>query len=142
MVSRGLITVTTVLLCLMPGLLGPGPASCSQSSKACCTTFNRKPIPFQRIKGYRLQTPNENCNIEAIILYTAKNVAICVTRKDEWVRKTLDLLSSKLKKMSKKGSAGRRTRTKSAPGHLPFNDGNGSFFSTTEPFLNDTEIFY
>nr|AGN52671.1 chemokine 20 [Channa striata] len=103
----------------MLGLLGPAPATGSQESKACCTTYNRKPIPFQRVQGYRAQTRKENCRIEAIILYTTKNMKICVTRKDEWVRKILVQLSSKLKKMSKTSSAARQTLTKTAPGRAP-----------------------
>lgn len=35
--------------------------------KACCTRYNRKPVPFQFIKGYREQTTMENCHIEAIM---------------------------------------------------------------------------
>lgn len=51
------------------------------------------------------------------------------------------LYSSKLKKMSKAGSGGRQTPMKKTV-NLSFNDGDGSFFSTTESFLNDTETFY
>ncbi|XP_054452592.1 C-C motif chemokine 20-like [Anoplopoma fimbria] len=106
MAPRGMIAVTTVLLCFILGLLGPAPAALgSQMGKACCTRYNRKPVPFQRIKGYREQTTKENCRIEAIIFYTVKKNEICATRKDEWVRKILELLSSKLMKMSMTGSA-------------------------------------
>ncbi|XP_037644683.1 C-C motif chemokine 20-like [Sebastes umbrosus] len=122
MAPKGLIAVTTVLLCFILGLLGP--ATAAQGSY-CCTRYNRKPVPFQRIKGFREQTTKENCHIEAIILYTVKKNEICVTRRDEWVRKVLELLSSKLKKMSKTGSAAGGTR-----------------ISTTEPCLNCTQSIY
>ncbi|XP_075953983.1 C-C motif chemokine 20-like [Anarhichas minor] len=109
MAPRGVI-VTAVLLCFVLALLGPAPAALgSRTGKACCTRYNRKPVPFQRIKGYREQTTEENCHIEAIIFYTVKKNEICATRKDEWVRRILELLSSKLKKMSKTGSAAGET---------------------------------
>nr|XP_046265635.1 C-C motif chemokine 20-like isoform X2 [Scatophagus argus] len=128
MTPTGTMTVTTVLLFVVLGLLSPAPAAWSHMGKACCTRYTRKPVPFQRIKGYREQTTLENCRIEAIIFYTVKKNEICATRKDKWVRTILELLSSKLKKMSKDGSApGERT---------------GHFFSTTETFTNSTESYY
>ncbi|XP_040910248.1 C-C motif chemokine 26-like [Toxotes jaculatrix] len=141
MALRDMITVTAILLCFILGLLIPAPATCSQLSKTCCTRYNRKPVPFQRIKGYREQTAIENCNIEAIIFYTVKNTEICATRRDEWVRKILQLLSSKLKKMSKVGSPPGETPVKKRE-NPSLHDGSGSFFSTTESFLNDTGSFY
>ncbi|XP_037312963.1 C-C motif chemokine 20-like [Pungitius pungitius] len=103
---RGRIAVTTVLLCFILALLGPAPAALgSQAGKACCMSYNRKPVPFQRIRGYKEQTTRENCHIEAIVFYTVKKNAICATRKDKWVRRNLELLSLKLKKMSKAGTA-------------------------------------
>nr|XP_020471657.1 C-C motif chemokine 20-like [Monopterus albus] len=101
-----MITFTAALLCFTVGPLSPAPAALgSRMGKSCCTSYNRKPVPFQVIKGYREQTTRENCRMEAIIFYTAKKNEICATRRDEWVRKTLELLSSKLKKMSKVRSA-------------------------------------
>ncbi|XP_032387783.1 C-C motif chemokine 26 [Etheostoma spectabile] len=133
MAPRGTIAMTTVLLCFILGLLGPTPAALgSHMGKACCTRYNRKPVPFQRIKGFREQTTKENCHIEAIIFYTVKKHEICATRRDEWVRKTLELLSSKLRKMSRPGSAaGERNR-----------EAGGSFGSTTETIRNSAEAFY
>ncbi|XP_070701601.1 C-C motif chemokine 20-like [Pempheris klunzingeri] len=141
MAPRGMITVTTILLCLMLSLLTPAPAARSHIGKACCTRHNRKPVPFQRIKGYREQTTKENCHIDAIIFYTVKKNEICATQKDEWVRKTLELLSSKLKRMSKASSAAGETQMNKSV-TPPFIDGRGSFFSTTETFPNSTEGFY
>ncbi|XP_053186026.1 C-C motif chemokine 20-like [Scomber japonicus] len=146
MVLRGMITGTTVLLCLVLGLLSPAPAALgSYSGRGCCTRYNRKPVPFQRIKGYREQTVIENCRIEAIIFYTIKNLEICATRKDEWVRKNLELLSSKLKKMSKTSTAAGEAITK-RHGNPTIKDGDGSVLNTTmnttETFANSTERFY
>ncbi|XP_068557515.1 C-C motif chemokine 20-like [Cebidichthys violaceus] len=109
MTPRGTIA-TAALLCFLLALLGPAPAALgSRTGKACCTSYNRRPVPFQRIKGYREQTSRESCHIEAIIFYTVKKKEICATRRDEWVRKILELLSSKLKKISKTGSAAGET---------------------------------
>ncbi|XP_070831048.1 C-C motif chemokine 17 [Chaetodon trifascialis] len=142
MAPRGMITVTTVLLCITLSLFSPAPAALgSHVGKACCMRYNRKPVPFQRIKGYREQTTMENCRIEAIIFYTVKKNAICATRKDEWVRKNLELLSSKLKKMSKASSAAGETLMRQTVNPI-FNNGSGSFFSTSETSPNSTESFY
>ncbi|KAE8291048.1 hypothetical protein D5F01_LYC10642 [Larimichthys crocea] len=99
----------------------------------------RKPIRFQHIKGYREQTLWENCRIKAIVLLTVWKQEICVNPDDKWVKKILKLLSSKLSKMSKDGSAAGETHTKKGVTHA-FNDGSGSF-STTETYPNITESF-
>ncbi|KAM7400857.1 hypothetical protein PAMA_005169 [Pampus argenteus] len=140
MVPRGTITVTTILLCIILGLLSPDPALGSHFRRACCTRYNRKPVPFHRIKGYREQTIIENCRIEAIIFYTVKKYEICVTREDEWVRKILELLSSKLKNMSKTAAAAEAPMKTNQ--NLSINDGSGSFLSTTETFPNTTKHSY
>ncbi|XP_073347603.1 C-C motif chemokine 20-like [Pagrus major] len=140
MTPRGVMSVA-VLVCFILGLLSPASTARSTNGRACCTTYNRKPIPFQRIKGYREQTTIENCRINAIIFYTVRKIQICATREDEWVRKILDLLSSKLKKMSKAGPAAGEAQKKKTV-NPPFSDGSGSFFTTTETFPNSTESFY
>ncbi|XP_024921817.1 C-C motif chemokine 20-like [Cynoglossus semilaevis] len=127
MAAKDRTVVLSLLLCFILGSLSP--ALCSQTG--CCTRYNRKPVPFQVIKGYREQSAKENCHIEAIILYTVRNKEVCVTKRDEWVRNTLELLSTKLKKMSKESSGPVMKR------RSPSNDGSGSFFSTT-----DTDSYY
>ncbi|XP_028283988.1 C-C motif chemokine 20-like [Parambassis ranga] len=142
MTPRGMITVATILLFIILGILCQVPAALSSHvSRSCCTMYYRKPLPFHRIKGYREQTMEGHCNIEAIIFYTIKNKEVCVTRNDKWVRKALELLSSKLKKMSKARSTTvkiplRKTEKPS------LQDGSRSFFGTTEAFLNSTESYY
>ncbi|KAG8014080.1 C-C motif chemokine 20 [Nibea albiflora] len=141
MAPRGMLTVTTGLLCLLLGLLTPAPAALGSAwSKSCCTRYHRKPILSQNIRGYREQTPKENCRIEAIIFFTVRKLEICVNPKDKWVKNILKSLSSKLSKMSKDGSAAGETHTKK--GVTPaFNDGSGSFLSTTETYPNSTQSF-
>ncbi|KAM8727225.1 C-C motif chemokine 20 isoform 1-T1 [Acanthopagrus schlegelii] len=140
MTPRGVMSVA-VLLCFVLGLLSPASsAPGSIKGRACCTTYNRKPIPFQRIKGYREQTTKENCRIEAIIFYTLRRTEVCATRKDEWVRIILDQLSSKLKKMSKAGPAAGENQMKKTV-NPPISDGSGSFFTIAQTFPNSTESF-
>ncbi|KAG7526361.1 C-C motif chemokine 20-like [Solea senegalensis] len=136
-----MIAVTTFVLFFILGPLSPAPATCSQMSRACCTRYNRKPVPFQRIKGFREQTMKENCHMEAIIFYTVKNNEVCATQRDEWVRKTLELLSSKLKKMSKADSATVETPMKKRE-NPSFNDGSGSPASAAERLFDSTESQY
>ncbi|XP_022610989.1 C-C motif chemokine 20-like [Seriola dumerili] len=140
MAPRGMITVTTALFCIILGLLISAPATCSQNSKICCTRYRRSPVPIQRIKGYREQPVTENCRIEAIIFYMPDKIEVCATQEDAWVRRALALLSSKLRRMSKAGSAAAEAKKKS--GNLSLNNGSGSFVNTTEMFLNNTQSFY
>ncbi|KAF7649153.1 hypothetical protein LDENG_00146150 [Lucifuga dentata] len=133
MATRVVFNLTTIALCFVLILLSPAPAARFRSSRACCTRYNRKPVPFEIIKGYREQTIRENCRLEAIIFYTVMKMEICTTRRDEWVRKTLQMLSSKLKKMSKVSSAADGATTKTRGLHSK-NAESESFFSSTEAF--------
>ncbi|XP_030015833.1 C-C motif chemokine 20-like [Sphaeramia orbicularis] len=135
MAPRGMITTTTVLLCFVLGLLNPAPAaSRSHTSRSCCTKYFRKPVPINRITGYMEQHREENCRIEAIIFYTVMKKEICATREDEWVRKILASLSTRLKKMSKDGKDEKENAIKK--------NRKEAFLTTTESFLNTTYSFY
>uniref|UniRef100_UPI0037E84E2E C-C motif chemokine 20-like n=1 Tax=Semicossyphus pulcher TaxID=241346 RepID=UPI0037E84E2E len=137
MAPRSLISVAAVLLCLTLGLVSEARAGDSQKARACCTRYNHQRIPFRLLTGYREQRSTEMCNIDAIIFFTVRKKEICATEKDEWVRRAMDYLSSKLKGMSKAAEAQTKKRGKSS-----LNDGSGSFSSTTEPLPNSTEGFY
>ncbi|XP_068197527.1 C-C motif chemokine 20-like [Antennarius striatus] len=138
MTPRGLMTLTVLLFML--GLLCPAPAALGyHMRRACCTSYTRRPVPFHLIKGYREQTSREHCRIEAIIFYTMKkDVQICATRKDGWVRRILASLSSKLKKMSS-SAAGETQKTETV---TPFNHGGGVLVSSMETLPNTTDSFY
>uniref|UniRef100_A0A3Q3E5U6 C-C motif chemokine n=1 Tax=Labrus bergylta TaxID=56723 RepID=A0A3Q3E5U6_9LABR len=75
-----------ILLTSSGSLYSPG------GSSMCCTTFNRKPIPFRRITGYREITSKEICRKEAIIFSTIRKQEICTTQRDQWVRNLMVLL--------------------------------------------------
>ncbi|XP_077955040.1 uncharacterized protein LOC120816336 [Gasterosteus aculeatus] len=93
MAPRGRIAVTTALLCFILALLGPAPAALrSNAGKACGTSYNRKPVPFQRIRGYKEQTTRE------IVFYMVKKNATCAVH--------AKMSGLKLKKTSKAGTAG------------------------------------
>ncbi|XP_071376596.1 C-C motif chemokine 20 [Centroberyx affinis] len=137
MAPRGMVTVTTALLCCILGLLRPTPAASARMSSACCMSYTRTPVAIHFIKGYKEQTPRENCHIAAIIFYTIKNKKVCATSKDEWVRKALAQLSARLKKLSKANpTAGGAVMMRSA--------GSGSFFNGTNEGIisNSTETLY
>ncbi|KAG7214626.1 hypothetical protein INR49_010518 [Caranx melampygus] len=141
MAPRGMITVTTALLCIIVGLLSPAPATCYQSSNKCCVKHTRSEVPVMDVRGLRVQRATENCRIEAIIFYMADKSEVCASQRDAWVRKALALFSYKLRKMSKGGSPAAGAKKKS--GQPSLNTGTGSFVSTTEPFLNNmTTTFY
>ncbi|XP_038819156.1 C-C motif chemokine 20-like [Salvelinus namaycush] len=91
---------TILLLCCLVTMFSSTSAAYGPRRLYCCVEYQEKPVPYQQIKGYQLQSSTEVCNIDAIIFYTVKNKKVCATVKDEWVRKALALLSSKLKKMS------------------------------------------
>ncbi|KAM6989296.1 C-C motif chemokine 20-like [Tautogolabrus adspersus] len=138
MSPRCQISMIVVLFCITLGLVSPTQAAQdSQKAKICCTTFNRKPIPFRLITGYKEISRKENCRMEAIIFYTIRKQEICATQRDKWVRRLLDLLSLKLKKLANEG----QTQTKKNVTHS-FNHGSGSVFSTTETIADSTEGFY
>ncbi|XP_031610764.2 C-C motif chemokine 20-like [Oreochromis aureus] len=128
MALRGTITLTALLLCFILGILSPAPAECART--ACCTSYSKTQVSFNRIKGYREQLATEYCRIEAIIFYTVANRQVCADPKAHWVKKLLEQLSAKLKNMSKGGSVGGKTSVKKA-GNASGRDGSGS---ATEAF--------
>ncbi|XP_035644676.1 C-C motif chemokine 20-like [Oncorhynchus keta] len=91
---------TILLLCCVVTMFSSTSASYGPRRLYCCVEYQEKPVPDQQIKGYKLQSSKEVCNIDAIIFYTLKNKKVCATVKDEWVRKALARLSAELKKMS------------------------------------------
>ncbi|RVE61884.1 hypothetical protein OJAV_G00173660 [Oryzias javanicus] len=102
MALRG-VAAASLLLCSLLSMLSPAPADSARSNLACCTSYNKMQIPFQRIKGYREQNLGY-CRIEAIIFYTIYNKQVCGNPNEKWVKHYLDLLSIKLKNMSKVNS--------------------------------------
>ncbi|XP_055502142.1 C-C motif chemokine 20-like [Leucoraja erinacea] len=66
----------------------------------CCLAYSRKRLPQKLISGYVEQKSNEVCEIDAIIFYTIRGRAVCADPEHHWVKKALNILSKKLRKMS------------------------------------------
>ncbi|XP_017277689.1 C-C motif chemokine 20-like [Kryptolebias marmoratus] len=130
--TPGGITMTIILLFFIVGILGPAPAASFRARKSCCTRYQTKAVPFARIKGYREQSPYENCRLSAIIFYTINKHEICANPQDEWVKRILALLSSKLKSMAKTTAHAREVTGK--PKTTPTYEGSGGSFNTTDAF--------
>ncbi|XP_061099709.1 C-C motif chemokine 20 [Conger conger] len=64
---------------------------------ACCVKYTVKPLPFGSIKGFVEQSSREICRIDAIIFFTIRDKKVCASAEDEWVKRYLLRLSSKLK---------------------------------------------
>ncbi|KAF6727604.1 C-C motif chemokine 2 [Oryzias melastigma] len=134
MTLRG-VTAASLLLCFLLGMLSPAPADSARSNLACCTSYNKMQLPFQRIRGYREQNSNY-CRIEAIIFYTIYNRQVCGNPKEKWVKHYLDLLSIKLKNMSKVNSGPEKAAMES-PKNLQVSK---TVETVTKTFHNSTEI--
>lgn len=132
--------MTTVFLFFILGILSPAPAALGARRPACCTKYSRKPVTVELLRGYREQNDTGVCRIKAIIFFTDSKVKVCADPEEDWVKKALEFLSSKLKKMSKTApAAGGTPRSKS---EKPSFHSESVFFDTaTESFLNDTETF-
>ncbi|XP_055502146.1 C-C motif chemokine 20-like [Leucoraja erinacea] len=66
----------------------------------CCLAYSKKRLPQKLISGYMEQKSNEICEIDAIIFYTVRGRAVCADPEHHWVKKALNFLSKKLRKMS------------------------------------------
>uniref|UniRef100_A0AAV2JWD1 Chemokine interleukin-8-like domain-containing protein n=1 Tax=Knipowitschia caucasica TaxID=637954 RepID=A0AAV2JWD1_KNICA len=97
MTLRGAVTVATALICLV--MVNAGRGKAASGALYCCTRFTRSPVPFHRIRGYKRQSALENCNLDAIIFHTVRNVQICASESDAWVQRVLERLRKKMAKV-------------------------------------------
>ncbi|XP_008300077.1 C-C motif chemokine 20-like [Stegastes partitus] len=140
MAPTSIITVTTVLLCIMLGILSSAPAALAARRPSCCTKYQKDPLPVQVLRGYREQNDTDFCRIKAIIFFTDSKAKVCANPKAEWVKKALEYLSTRLKNLSKPSPAA------GGPPQVPREepsspDEKDSFYTATESFLNDTDSF-
>ncbi|KAL6079904.1 hypothetical protein STEG23_014356, partial [Scotinomys teguina] len=61
----------------------------------CCLRHTKRVIPFKAITGFTEQLADEVCDINAIIFYTAKKLAVCADPKQGWVKRVMHLLRVK-----------------------------------------------
>ncbi|XP_008104443.1 C-C motif chemokine 20 [Anolis carolinensis] len=88
-------------LALLVGLIILVGTSKAQNNQDCCLSYTKRPLPRRVIKGFAEQLSSEVCDINAVIFITKNGLRACANPKDQWVKKHLQWLSIKLKKMSK-----------------------------------------
>ncbi|XP_019660927.1 C-C motif chemokine 20 isoform X2 [Ailuropoda melanoleuca] len=75
---------------------------CSTSEASnfdCCLRYTEHILHPKFIVGFTQQLANEACDINAVIFYTKKRLAVCADPKKNWVRKAVQILSHRVKKM-------------------------------------------
>nr|XP_033785136.1 C-C motif chemokine 19 [Geotrypetes seraphini] len=64
----------------------------------CCLRVSPTEISANRVKDYRLQTAENNCNINAVVFITKRNIRICSPPNKKWVQKLIEKLNIRKKK--------------------------------------------
>ncbi|XP_044096800.1 C-C motif chemokine 20 isoform X1 [Neovison vison] len=76
---------------------------CSKSEAAsnfdCCLRYTEHILHPKYIVGFTQQLANEACDINAVVFYTKKKLAVCADPKKNWVKKAVQILSHRVKKM-------------------------------------------
>uniref|UniRef100_A0A2K6F204 C-C motif chemokine n=2 Tax=Propithecus coquereli TaxID=379532 RepID=A0A2K6F204_PROCO len=76
---------------------------CSKTDAAsnfdCCLRYTEHILPHKFIVGFTQQLANEACDINAIIFYTKKRLAVCADPKKIWVKQAVRILSQRVKRM-------------------------------------------
>ncbi|XP_039113530.1 C-C motif chemokine 20 isoform X2 [Hyaena hyaena] len=75
---------------------------CSKSEASsfdCCLRYTDHVLHPRFIVGFTQQLSNEACDINAIIFYTRKRLAVCADPKKNWVKQAVRILSQRVKKM-------------------------------------------
>ncbi|KAK2489631.1 hypothetical protein MC885_021482 [Smutsia gigantea] len=68
---------------------------CSKSEASnfdCCLRYTEHVLHPKFIMGFTQQLANEACDINAIIFYTKKRLAVCADPKKIWVKKAVHVL--------------------------------------------------
>nr|XP_035929535.1 C-C motif chemokine 20 isoform X2 [Halichoerus grypus] len=75
---------------------------CSKSEASnfdCCLRYTEHVLHPKFITGFTQQLANEACDINAVVFYTKKRLAVCADPKKKWVKKAVQILSHRVKKM-------------------------------------------
>ncbi|XP_070279441.1 C-C motif chemokine 20 isoform X2 [Myotis yumanensis] len=88
-----------LLAALMSVLLFHFCSETEASSFDCCLQYREQAIPSRFIKGFTQQWANDACDIDAVIFYTKKGLAVCADPKKKWVKHVVHALSQRVKKM-------------------------------------------
>ncbi|XP_030877874.1 C-C motif chemokine 20 isoform X2 [Mirounga leonina] len=68
---------------------------CSKSEASnfdCCLRYTEHVLHPKFITGFTQQLANEACDINAVIFYTKKRLAVCADPKKKWVKKAVHIL--------------------------------------------------
>ncbi|KAB0394345.1 hypothetical protein E2I00_003870 [Balaenoptera physalus] len=74
-------------------------AGYESSNFDCCLQYTEKILHPKFIVGFTQQLANEACDINAVILYTRRRLAVCADPKKNWVKQAVHILSQRVKKM-------------------------------------------
>ncbi|KAG3275436.1 C-C motif chemokine ligand 20 [Ictidomys tridecemlineatus] len=76
---------------------------CRESEAAsnfdCCLRYTEKVFHHRFLVGFTQQLANEACDIDAVIFYTKRKLAVCADPKKPWVKTAVRRLSQRVKKM-------------------------------------------
>ncbi|EPQ17850.1 C-C motif chemokine 20 [Myotis brandtii] len=81
-----------LLAALMSVLLFHFCSETEASSFDCCLRYREQAIPSRFIKGFTQQWANDACDIDAVIFYTKKGLAVCADPKKKWVKHVVHVL--------------------------------------------------
>ncbi|XP_028283804.1 C-C motif chemokine 20a.3 [Parambassis ranga] len=73
----------------------------SAGSYNCCRQYTRGKIPFNKIKGYAVQTDTESCPLKAIIFLTESNRRVCTNPALNWVMDYINRIRNKAQQVHK-----------------------------------------
>ncbi|ELR60406.1 C-C motif chemokine 20 isoform X1 [Bos indicus] len=76
---------------------------CSKSEAAsnfdCCLRYTERILHPSILVGFTQQLANEACDINAVVFYTRKKLAVCADPKKKWVKQVVHMLSQRVKRM-------------------------------------------
>uniref|UniRef100_A0AC11BBI5 Uncharacterized protein n=1 Tax=Ovis aries TaxID=9940 RepID=A0AC11BBI5_SHEEP len=76
---------------------------CSKSEAAssfdCCLRYTERILHPSVLVGFTQQLANEACDINAVVFYTRRKLAVCADPKKKWVKQAVHLLSQRVKRM-------------------------------------------
>ncbi|KAF4014058.1 hypothetical protein G4228_005419 [Cervus hanglu yarkandensis] len=68
---------------------------CSKSEASsfdCCLRYTEKILHPSFLVGFTQQLANEACDINAVIFYTRRKLAVCADPKKKWVKQAVHML--------------------------------------------------
>ncbi|CAB1326673.1 unnamed protein product [Coregonus sp. 'balchen'] len=97
--------VIVLLVLLAVGLFTTEASAAKQGfPKGCCTHYSKGKIDIRLIRGFSVQTVNDECNIDAIIFHTVRARFPCVDPTKGWVMEAVRKLRERAEGLNKKKS--------------------------------------